>query len=173
MIKDMLHLVIHNYDLSKLSQNNRFEVIYNKTVNQRRTFDFKHLYPFEVPNDIQASQDLTKQPIQSQYQQQDLLPRIRAKESNLLDFYQNLKKVLDTYPYTDHDPFYAHLEKIFSKLLNINQIKNKEKEPLVNSLKLIANSRLIYVFFEESWFARIESITEQLSNSHCTESIKT
>jgi len=71
-----------------------------------------------------------------------------------------LKKVLETYPYADHDPFYAHIEKIISKLINISSIKNKEKEVLINAFKLIASSRLVNIFLEENWFSKIESITE-------------
>ena len=52
MVKDMLYLVIKNYDFSKLNRDNKFEVIYSKTANERRTFDFKNLYPFEVPSDL-------------------------------------------------------------------------------------------------------------------------
>ena len=80
--------------------------------------------------------------------------------------------MLDTYPYADHDPFYVHLEKIIHKLIHISLIKNKEKDILVNAMKLIANTRLIYIFFEESWFPKIELITEQLQNPLCQESIK-
>jgi hypothetical protein len=30
-----------------------------------------------------------------------------------MDFYESLKKVLDTYPYADYDPFHNHILKIF------------------------------------------------------------
>jgi hypothetical protein len=39
------------------------------------------------------------------------IPKITSskKENNFNDFYHSLKKVLDTYPYADHDPFYSHI----------------------------------------------------------------
>ena len=56
----------------------------------------EEIKPVEVLDKKQDSEVLLK-PIQSK------------KENNFMDFYNSLKKILDTYPYADYDPFHNHL----------------------------------------------------------------
>jgi len=68
------------------------------------------LYPLGVP---------VEQTVEVEEKKTEELPRVAPvvkKESKFIDVYQSLKRVFESYPYADYDPFYCHVEKIFQKL---------------------------------------------------------
>jgi acetyl-CoA carboxylase carboxyltransferase component len=67
------------------------------------------MYPLGVPIDLYTNPEPEKKI--------EELPRlIPKKENKFSDVYQSLKRVFESYPYADYDPFYCHIEKILQKL---------------------------------------------------------
>ena len=90
MLADMLQLTLTNN-----LQDNDFELIFDSSTNQRRDFAISTLYPLGVP---------VEHTVEMEEKKTEELPKVAAvtkKESKLIDVYQSLKRIFESYPYAD------------------------------------------------------------------------
>lgn len=74
--------------------------------------------------------------------------------------FENLKKLMNTYPYADFQPYYAHTNNIISKILNWELMSEHELKIVLKTFRLIIDSKIVNILAEKKYIQSLAKIID-------------
>ena len=66
-----------------------------------------------------------------------------------------VRQLLNTYPYTDFDPYYTYVNTTISKLMNWEIISESDMKWSIKSMKQIIETRIVNILVERNYIDKL------------------